>query len=305
MTINKAIIPLYLNTEMLNNLFTIVIQEFVEIKSFSTKDILSAQVKTPISEFSHDLFGKHVQGDLTIQIQNEFVKQRTEERVSATIVILKKLKDILTREKLLKVVDNNTSYKNINVNDYVEFHCKLKRNPYIENLINAINYLEIEGTLDGVEDEVTVDQLGKIKNSASLIKREELLSYLKKSLNTHQEKRCIRYIGTGIDNSLKAIVPIKLGSLLDHEDYILSGNVTILGKVVQSMVDHNNSSETNFLREEDLQFYSNGAFFDNLNFEILQKSNCPLLKNRPKLRKFNIGKDIRPKCEILPIAIYI
>ncbi|NLP28510.1 MAG: hypothetical protein GX370_07070 [Clostridia bacterium] len=305
MTINKAIIPLYLNTEMLNNLFTIVIQEFVEIKSFSTKDILSAQVKTPISEFSHDLFGKHVQGDLTIQIQNEFVKQRTEERVSATIVILKKLKDILTREKLLKVVDNNTSYKNINVNDYVEFHCKLKRNPYIENLINAINYLEIEGTLDGVEDEVTVDQLGKIKNSASLIKREELLSYLKKSLNTHQEKRCIRYIGTGIDNSLKAIVPIKLGSLLDHEDYILSGNVTILGKVVQSMVDHNNSSETNFLREEDLQFYSNGAFFDNLNFEILQKSNCPLLKNRPKLRKFNIGKDIRPKCEIIPIAIYI
>ena len=281
-----------------------MIQEFVEIK-VSVQKTYYAQVKTPISEFSHDLFGKHVQGDLTIQIQNEFVKQRTEERVSATIVILKKLKDILTREKLLKVVDNNTSYKNINVNDYVEFHCKLKRNPYIENLINAINYLEIEGTLDGVEDEVTVDQLGKIKNSASLIKREELLSYLKKSLNTHQEKRCIRYIGTGIDNSLKAIVPIKLGSLLDHEDYILSGNVTILGKVVQSMVDHNNSSETNFLREEDLQFYSNGAFFDNLNFEILQKSNCPLLKNRPKLRKFNIGKDIRPKCEIIPIAIYI
>lgn len=86
---------------------------------------------------------------------------------------------------------------------------------------------------------------------------------------------------------------------------MLSGNVTILGKVVQSMVGNNNSSESDFLREEDIRFYSNDAFFDNINFELLQKNTCPLLKNKPKLRKFNIGKDIRPKYEILPIAIYI
>lgn len=305
MSENKAIIPLYLNTDMLNNLFTIVIQEFVEIKSFSAKDILNAQIRTPISEFSHDLFGRHMQGDLTIQIQNEFIKQRTEERVSATIVILKKLKDILARENLLKFIDNNYSSNNIQVNDYVEFYCKLKRNPYVENMINAINLLEIEGAINENKNEVTVDEIAEENTNISNIKREELLNYLKKSLTSHQKERCIRYIATGVNNSLKAIIPIKLGSLLDHEDYMLSGNVTILGKVVQSMVGNNNSSESDFLREEDIRFYSNDAFFDNINFELLQKNTCPLLKNKPKLRKFNIGKDIRPKYEILPIAIYI
>lgn len=305
MSDNKAIIPLYLNTEMLNNLFTIVIQEFVEIKSFSAKDTLSAQIRTPISEFSHDLFGKHMQGDLTIQLQKEFVKQRTEERVSTTIVILKKLKDILARENLLKVVDYNFSSESLNVNDYVEFPCKLKRNPFIENMINAINLLEVEGALNERKDEVTVDELSEKNNSTSIIKREELLNYLKKSLASHQQERCIRYIATGVNDSLKAIIPIKLGSLLDHEDYMLSGNVTILGKIVHSMIDNSNTAESNFLKEEDIQFYSNGAFFDNINFELLQKNTCPLLKSKPKLRQFNVGKDIRPKYEILPIAIYI
>ena len=304
MSSNRAIIPLYLNTEMLNNLFTIVIQEFVEIKSFSAKDILTAQIKAPISEFSHELFGKHMQGDLTIQIQNEFVKQRTEERISTTIFILKKLKDILARENLLKLVDSNATANSIHINDYVEFYCKLKRNPYIENMINAINLLEVEGTLNESKDEISIDEFSNQTKSSGIIKREELLNYLKKSLSSHKQERCIRYIATGVNNSLKAIIPIKLGSLLDHEDYMLSGNVTILGKVVQSMVG-NNSSESDFLREEDIRFYSNDAFFDNINFELLQKNTCPLLKNKPKLRKFNIGKDIRPKYEILPIAIYI
>lgn len=180
MSSNRAIIPLYLNTEMLNNLFTIVIQEFVEIKSFSAKDILTAQIKAPISEFSHELFGKHMQGDLTIQIQNEFVKQRTEERISTTIVILKKLKDILARENLLKLVDSNATANSIHINDYVEFYCKLKRNPYIENMINAINLLEVEGTLNESKDEISIDEFSNQTKSSGIIKREELLNYLKK-----------------------------------------------------------------------------------------------------------------------------
>ena len=55
---NKAIIPLYINSAVLNNLFTVVIQEFVEIKSISTKDSVMVHLKTPLSELSYDLFGK-------------------------------------------------------------------------------------------------------------------------------------------------------------------------------------------------------------------------------------------------------
>ena len=38
---NRALIPLYLNGDMINNLYTIVIEEFAEIKSESTRKLVN------------------------------------------------------------------------------------------------------------------------------------------------------------------------------------------------------------------------------------------------------------------------
>src|SRR5689334_12130462 len=100
--VNKALIPLYLNVDLLNNLYTVAVQEFVEIKSISNKDVIAVHLKAPVSELSYDIFGKYFQGDFEFVLQNEFVKQRTEERISINIVILKKLEALLKEQNLLK-----------------------------------------------------------------------------------------------------------------------------------------------------------------------------------------------------------
>ena len=78
------------------------------------------------------------------------------------------------------MVDSNATANSIHINDYVEFYCKLKRNPYIENMINAINLLEVEGTLNESKDEISIDEFSNQTKSSGIIKREELLNYLKK-----------------------------------------------------------------------------------------------------------------------------
>ncbi|WP_139904657.1 DUF6414 family protein [Clostridium thermarum] len=305
MPFNKAIIPLYLNTDMLNNLFTIVIQEFVETKSIGTKDVLNVHLKTPLSELSYDLFGKYMQGEIDIQIQNEFVKQRTEERISATIVILKKLKDLLASQGLLKILIDTNKNSNIEVNDYVEFSCKLNRNPYIENLMNTINLLEIQGTIDAPPNEISADGVNEYGGQLNSLKRKELLDYLKTSLSDHKRERCIRYIANNVNGSMSAVVPVKMGSLLDHEDYMLSGNVTIFGKVIKIIEEGETTNTEGFDNEKYEYLITNDAFFDNIDYDRLHNVNCPFLRRKPQTRKINNVAASMPKFEILPIAIYI
>lgn len=301
---NRAIIPLYMNADMLNNLFTVVIQEYVEAKTISKKDAINIHLKTPISELSYDLFGRYMQGELEIQIQKEFTKQRTEQSISILIVILKQLKDILLAQGLLKsFTDNNAN--GANIDDYVEFPCRLRRNPIVQNVINTINMLQLSGAINANQDEVSLDSLPVGSDVVSLIKRDELINYLKNSLDEHKKERCIRYIAESIDNpNDKYIVPIKTSSLVDNEDYLLNSKVTILGKVVS----RDSENDIFSVGEEGGNDYSpiyNDAFFDYIDFNKIKKLHCPFLRTGPHFKDVNKLNSIKPLYEILPLAIYI
>ena len=94
---NRALIPLYFNENMINNLYTIVIEEFKEIKSENTRKQLTVTTNTPLYELT---CGKIRQGDLNVQVLNEFSSQRIEERVSIVITILSRLKNILNDQSM-------------------------------------------------------------------------------------------------------------------------------------------------------------------------------------------------------------
>ena len=49
---NRALIPLYLNGDLINNLYTIVIEEFAEIKTESTRKLLTVSTNTPLYELT-------------------------------------------------------------------------------------------------------------------------------------------------------------------------------------------------------------------------------------------------------------
>ena len=300
---NKAIIPLYLNTDMLNNLFTIVIQQFVEIKSIATRDVITIHLRTPVSELSYDLFGRFMQGELDITLQNEFAKQRTEERVSTTIVIFMKLRDILSSQGILKSFTGGENARDLQVNDYVEFPCKLSRNPNIENLMNTINMLEIQNAMASKQDELTIDSTLSSNSLNYLLKRKELLEYLKASFSSHKQEKSIKYIANNAQSNISALVPIKMGSLLDNEDYMLNGNVTVLGKVVKKF-EENVEASMDGINDFYENLISNDAFFDNIDYEQLHSMHCPFLRRVPQPRKITGDEKFRPRYEILPIAIY-
>lgn len=295
---NRAIIPLYLNTDILNNLFTIVIQEFVEIKSISTKDVVTMHLQTPMSEFSYDIFGKYIQGDFGITYQNESTKQRTEEKVSTTVVILKKLKDILSSQGLIKAIDNLSDLSLIEENDFVEFTTQLEPNPILKKVGSIIDGYEIEEILRDQE-----------KQSIH-----QIVSFLKKEVDDCKNFRCQRFIAHPLaHNSSIVIVPIKKCCMLDYEDYLLNSKVVIMGKVVKKY-NIANDLETAVDAVDKDEYVANlermlksHTLLDNIDYEMVIKklgSQLPGISKRVMRNDMSIV-NLDNMIEIVPISIVI
>lgn len=314
---NKAIIPLYLNTDILNNLFTIVIQEFVEIKSVSTKDQLALHFKAPVSEFSYDIFGKYIQGDLEFVLQNEFIKQRTEEKISTTIVIFKKLKDILNEQKLLKQINNVEDFNSIEVSDFIEFICDLNPNPVMTHVDNIIKDMDIESVF--FEETNTEDANAQGNAEADIgsrmKKKEKLHGFLQNSLKSCCQEKCLRYIGNCDFNSeSKIVVPVKRNCMLENEDYLLNGKVIVTGKVVNvtepNSKDEEIAIESFYGRRGNIPLQNNlysRTLLDYLDYDEIDK--FVMNRNKGLLSSYKLDKTMieinNRVIEILPIAICI
>ena len=88
--------------------------------------------------------GKIMQGDLNVQLLNEFSSQKIEERVSIVITILSRLKNILNEQSMLKVINNESDVKNIKEFDFVQFTSELYKNPVIEYIEDMIRVMEMQ-----------------------------------------------------------------------------------------------------------------------------------------------------------------
>ncbi|OPJ62443.1 DUF6414 family protein [Clostridium oryzae] len=299
MTLNRALIPVYMNNDMLNNLFSVVVQEYIETKSFSNKDTITVHFKTPISEFSCDLFGKYVQGDVDVQIQNEFVKQKTEENVSTSIVILKKLKDILMSQKLLKSIGTIDLFDNLEENDYAEFNCIMKKNPVIENVEHAISMLEMD---DCIGCSALNENSAAAKDKYKFNSR-QMLNYLKTLIENFRNGHCLRYLGTSIENlDRHCILSLRHSCLLDNEDYLLNGNIRVFGKIVKKYPDRTADNA-------DTTMYSpflNGSILDYIDLSEVNNLAFPYLREKPTISNIELNNSsVYPLFDIVPIVIYI
>ena len=274
---DRTIIPLYLNSDMINNLYNIAVQKFIKTKSVETKKQTIVTLKTPFSEFSYDLYGRSIQGEITVQTVEEVVNEKTEENVSAIITIFNKLEDILNNQNLIKAVDSSEPHGSLTENDFVEFDTVLKENPIIQNAKSAISLLEAT----------------KFSSSDS----NNILKPLKDGLDEFQTSKCLRYISEPICSAgTKAVVPIESKNLLVNTDYLVNGNMHIIGKVIKTT--RNDRSSVNIM---------SGTFFDYLDFQELhtqlrkQNDSAPILR----IVENNDSHNDYPLIEILPIAIFI
>lgn len=285
---NKALIPLYFNGDMINNLYTIVIEEFAETKSESTRKQLTISTVTPLYELT---CGKIRQGDLNVQVQSEFSSQRIEERISIVITILSRLKSILKDQSILKLINNENDVKNIKEFDFIQCTIKLYKNPVIEYIEDIIRVMEMQLAFspENVENG-DKSQEDKIKT--------QVMKILKADMENCKKEKCMKYISSSIGTSnTKIIVPIELKYMADNLDYIEGASITVLGKVVRISKENENNSN-NLL---------SGTYFDYLNEEYFQEFKNRFLKNTKLIRDYNTNEiDINEAIiEIIPIAMYI
>lgn len=285
---NRALIPLYFNGDMINNLYTIVIQEFKEIKSENTRKQLTVSANTPLYELT---CGKIIQGDLNVQLLNEFSSQQIEERVSIVITILSRLKNILNEQTLLKVINNNSDVKNIKEFDFVQFTSELYKNPVLEYIEDIIRVMEMqlafspESAEDGDE------------SKEHKVKR-QVLKVLKEDMENCKREKCLKFISNTIgQNNAKMVVPLEVKYMADNLDYIEGAKITVLGKVIR------------IPKEKEIDGYSllSGTYFDYLNEEYFAEFKSRFLKNTNLIRNYdkNLLKINGPVIEIIPIAMYI
>jgi hypothetical protein len=296
---NKAIIPLYINSQLLNNLYTVVVQEFSEKKSISKKEVVSVHYRAPMSEFSYDIFGKYVQGDLEIGFQNEFVKQKTEENISQTVVVLQELRDILKRQEILKQLSQLKDLNNIDEGDYIEFSTTLQTNPTVKSIKSIIDNYEVERIFER-EDNREICMQDALIN---------FMSSIKEILNDCTNKRCQRFISYFTTHPSSAVItPLKKSCMLD-EDYLFNGKVSIIGKVVrvhrcsELLKGEENKEALSSLKRE----LSSKSLLDKIDLGSLiskLENRFPGIKNKIYNEDININ-NLDNIIEVIPISIVI
>jgi len=285
---NRALIPLYLNGDMINNLYTIVIQEFAEIKSETTRKQLTISTITPLYELT---CGKIMQGDLNVQLVNEFSSQRIEERISIVITILSRLKNILNDQSMLKIINNENDVKSIVEFDFVQFTGQLYKNPIIEYIEDIIRVMEMQLAF-------SPENIGSSDESQEYKVKTQVLKVLKDDMENCKKEKCLKFISSSIGNTnTKVIVPLEIKYMADNLDYIEGAKITVLGKVVRISKENENNSNS----------LLSGTYFDFLDEEYFQEFKTRFLKNTNLIRDYekNQIEINEPIIEIIPIAMYI
>jgi len=285
---NRALIPLYFNGDLINNLYTIVIEEFAEIKSESTRKLVTISTNTPLYELT---CGKIMQGDLNVQLLNEFTTQKIEERVSIVITILSRLKNILNEQSMLKIINNENDVNNLKEFDFVQFTGELYKNPVIEYIEDIIRVMEMQLAFSP-ENEENGDESKdhKIKS--------QVLKILKADMENYKKEKCLKFISSSIGQSnTKIIVPLDIKYMADNLSYIEGAKITVLGKIIR--ISKKNEDKSNSLLS--------GTYFDYLNEEYFQEFKNRFLNNTNLIRDYDKNQiEINePIIEIIPIAMYI
>lgn len=283
MAVNKAFIPLYLNNEIVNNLFSVVVQEFVQSKSVNTKDQITINYRGPMSEFSQELFGKYVQGDISVQIVNEFSKQKTQAAISKDIEVFMNLRNLLFKNNLLRDISVNELASGIHENDFIIVNCKLMQNPIFYYVQNLINNMEIQNVFGNIK---------AVNNS-----RVEVLSNLKGYMDSWKSNNCIKCVTTEhCTPKSRFIVPIDPNYNINKFDYTGHCRVNIMGKVI-NCIDSESVNYMDLFGDSSLNFINESYFRDFMGLNNIENS-IEVFSN--KFIASN-GKMI----EILPIAIFL
>lgn len=333
----SAFMPLYLNSNMISNLFVVLVHLFpdinVNVKSITTRNQDTVSFDVPISELSHGICGQYVQGDIHIQLLTETKL----ERIAIEISQLIKVTDMLNRKNLLKRINNGYDINSLKEQDFIEVSCTLRNNSQIEYMEELVDLVELklafdpndkkkeynkkedtnkkdidkedtkkENDKEHDEKENKEEDRGKekdLENDEYYPITKEALQLLKDKLNEWKNERCLKLISDPIGNTdTRIVVPIEGKHMVDNIAHLTSSPVTIIGKVVK--IGTGGDDKKMNLKSETCFDYLYQEYFD----KIKEICSSKTFFNSKNICRY-CGNDFDMKdtklIQILPIAMHL
>lgn len=280
-------IPLYLNSRMVSNLFTILIEQFSITETESIKKQVTLGVKTPLSEI---IKGQYIQGDVSLQVFNELSQLQTLEFQIKEISVFMNLMKILNEHNLLKQfnTNNNGNIPKVNKGDYVQFNCELSEDPLIrwfkdmENAVDYTSYINPEKAND-------LNQTSFMQN-------------VKNALDKYNNSPSTNVIMKNCYNgNTGAYLKLEKDCFQENMNHIFEGPVTVVGKVA-------NSIQGKQMNNCDLYYNNFFKYMDgkSLNNVFQQLKNIAPNVNVPNIPETLFVYDlIQVLLNIIPLAILV
>lgn len=274
-----AFIPLYLNSKIINNLFTIIIEEFSQSQTHSVKEQVVLNIDTPLSEIVQ---GKYTQGDLRLQVSNEFSKEATEERKVKIISIFIKLMKLLRTNKILKEIRDTEEINDINIGDYITFSCELIEDPIISYFKDVEQKQRFHSYMQELGGETQKNQT---------------ISGAKEFLRSYEEETCNKVlIRNCINKNTNFILRIEKSCIETNFNYLFLGPVTVVGKVI-NILDNKDIYRSDLYSSKFYRYFLK----DNLNSRNIYNNMGVHFNN---LNKYIFSQDIERFVEVIPLSIY-
>ncbi|GAA0781376.1 DUF6414 family protein [Hathewaya limosa] len=280
-------IPLYLNSRMVSNLFTILIAEFSITETESIKKQVTLGVNTPLSEI---IKGQYIQGDVSLQVLNELSQSQTLEFQIKEISVFINLMKILNEHNLLKQCNpnNNDKIPKINKGDYVQLNCELSEDPLIKW------FKDMEGTVNHMSY-VNPEKADKLNQTC-------FMQGVKNALDKYNDSPSTNVIMKNCYNgNTGAYLKLEKECFQENMNHIFEGPVTVVGKVA-------NSVQGKQMNNCDL-YYNN--FFKYMNEKSLNNVFDELKNMAPNVSIPNIPETllfydlIQVLLNIIPLAILV
>ncbi|WP_102400562.1 hypothetical protein [Haloimpatiens massiliensis] len=273
---DKIAIPFYLNENAINDIYTmIIIKKNVNIKSITRKKQCILKLNTPLSNVME---GKYVEGDLSIQILNEYSRELIDEQVSILLEAFISVLDTLEDNGMIKHINNKKDLENVQNNDYILINSKIHEASVVHNIKEMINIMEAEKIIRMEEDPY----------------KDKILKSLKEQLNSFKDNKSIKYLSEDfLGANVKFILPLKTEYLRGDMEHLMNSELFIFAKVI-------NFCKSSGDKERALKI---GGSFDYLE-DMLANTNY---KSFMKDTKKNQLRDMEEYSfiETIPIAIYI
>lgn len=283
-------VPIYLNQKIVFDLLASINNGLAQVTKLKTSSNVDAGISGGLES---ELGNKNIFTLLGVNLKGKLEggknQEQEQEKVHTPASLFNCLKGELFKQKMVKKVNNEKAFKDLQPGDFVEVNGLIKLNPLVKIMSNMTNMMELAVIMQG-------DGTGKNAKKEN-IENKKIIGQMRAFTNSLQENGMVDLIcETNGDYSFSSVIPVYMDYFFNKNmSEIMDGRFRVLGKVTKVSCG-----------EEKIDLLRNTSFTlfkENLLNEILSAFNAD---NNEDINTGDVQTSISaPALLIIPIAIYI